>query len=75
MRKPSWPLYNREFESVLADIPADVLCNHPALVEFDNLNLMEAKSGLIVSKLKPLLLKYPPACLRLLKGLVEIPKR
>jgi len=54
----------REFESVLADIPADVLCNHPALVEFDNLNLMEAKSGLIVSKLKPLLLKYPPACLR-----------
>ena len=55
--------YLREFDSVLAELSTSELATHGFIGDFDKLNLSESKPGLIVSKMKPLLLKHPPSCL------------
>lgn len=39
----------REFDSLMADIPEDAVDSHPFLLDFDNLNLLEAKVWQILS--------------------------
>lgn len=50
----------KEFNAVLMELTDEEMNNQAFLSDFHALQLSEAKPGLIVSKLKPLLLKHPP---------------